>query len=701
MNKTRTLAAAAVVLVAVVWLSCRSNHAPDVPGMPSGPACCFKDTTYTFKTVVTDPDDDSVSVRFDWGDSSDSHWMGWFASGDTVAFAHAWSDTGAYEVRASAQDRERVSDLSDKLKVKVVIRRPPETPDAPLGPGSGWVDTLYTFKAGSDHPDGMPLAIRFAWGDGDTSDWSDFVLPGGPVSMKHSWSAPDTYAVTAQAKDTGGVSSLWSSPHTTIIRAPDTMLKWRVQIAIRSGVYLYSSPAISLDGTVYVGGCDSSLYAVSPGGTVKWRFATGGDVASSPAVGSDGSVYVGSGDGNLYAVYPEGQLAWSHQTGGPVSSSPAIASDGTVYVGSDDHKLYAVNSDGNERWTFVTGGCANSSPAIAADGTVYFGSDDNYLYALNADGTLQWSFPTNGRITSSPAIAADGTIYVGSEDCFLYAVRPNGTLKWRFGTGGDANSSPAVAADGTIYLGSAYDPGYFYALDPDGTPHWGFPIYYVQTTPGAVSSDGTVYFGRTPCLYALRPDGTAKWRYWTAGFIESAPTIGTDGTVYFTSGDGYLYALEGTSPLADSPWPKFHHDLQNTGRTDRVERGFLRTVGAPVVTLDEAGFMIRIVNNGSAELTISSLQFLATPDTAFMRSFRVDSALGTGCPIPDGQPGIGPGDTVRFAPVTIAPYGAQLVELVFHPFYDREVYPPGNLFEVEGEQFVFRFDDGSVIAVNP
>jgi hypothetical protein len=56
---------------------------------------------------------------------------------------------------------------------------------------------------------------------------------------------------------------------------------------------------------------------------------------------------------------------------------------------------------------------------------------------------------------------------------------------------------------------------------------------------------------------------------------------------------------------------------------------------------------------------------------------------------------------VRFAPVTIAPYGAQLVELVFHPFYDREVYPPGNLFEVEGEQFVFRFDDGSVIAVNP
>ena len=29
---------------------------------------------------------------------------------------------------------------------------------------------------------------------------------------------------------------------------------------------------------------------------------------------------------------------------------------------------------------------------------------------------------------------------------------------------------------------------------------------------------------------------------------------------------GSFYALRGTSPLADSPWPKFQHDLRNTGR---------------------------------------------------------------------------------------------------------------------------------------
>jgi hypothetical protein len=102
--------------------------------------------------------------------------------------------------------------------VRVAIRWPPETPAAPLGPSVGGPDSSYTFIAGADHPDGSPVAIRFAWGDGDTSEWSEFVPSGGPVAAKHAWSTPDTYAVTAQAKDTGELTSLWSPPHTIIIR---------------------------------------------------------------------------------------------------------------------------------------------------------------------------------------------------------------------------------------------------------------------------------------------------------------------------------------------------------------------------------------------------------------------------------------------------------------------------------------------------
>jgi hypothetical protein len=37
--------------------------------------------------------------------------------------------------------------------------------------------------------------------------------------------------------------------------------------------------------------------------------------------------------------------------------------------------------------------------------------------------------------------------------------------------------------------------------------------------------------------------------------------------MYIGAADFYLYALWSPSPLADSPWPKFRHDLRNTGRT--------------------------------------------------------------------------------------------------------------------------------------
>ena len=79
--------------------------------------------------------------------------------------------------------------------------------------------------------------------------------------------------------------------------------------------------------------------------TVLWEFETGDWVWSSPAIGPDGTVYVGSGN-ELYALSGKtGDKLWEFETGGSVSSSPAIGSDGTVYIGSWDKKLYAIKTD--------------------------------------------------------------------------------------------------------------------------------------------------------------------------------------------------------------------------------------------------------------------------------------------------------------------------------------------------------------------
>jgi hypothetical protein len=215
----RSFLTLSVALAFMAISSCRTDHPPDVPAAPTGTDYCFKDSTYAFTAVASDPDGDSIAFRFDWGDSTTSHWEGWFASGETVAFTHAWSDTGNYEVRVSAQDkRPLTSNSSEGHKVLVALRRGPDAPARPLGPDSGYQDSSYEFQTSASHPDSTFVAIRFAWGDGDTSDWTSFWYQNAPVQMEHAWSAPGTYEVTAQAKDVGEVMSLWSSPHAIIIR---------------------------------------------------------------------------------------------------------------------------------------------------------------------------------------------------------------------------------------------------------------------------------------------------------------------------------------------------------------------------------------------------------------------------------------------------------------------------------------------------
>jgi outer membrane protein assembly factor BamB len=558
------------VLALVAAFSCtKKKHAADVPTVPVGRDSCFVDSLYAYKVIVTDPDGDSVAVRFDWGDSAVSNWSDLSASGDTAALTHAWSNTGTYEVRAQARDKGlESSDWSAALVVEVFVARPaPGAPAKPDGPAKGVQNTSYTYHTVAFHPDNMDLAIRFAWGDGDTSDWSGFVAPGESVSASHTWPITNTYVVTAQAKDTGNATSKWSAPQEVRIWPPDTMELWRYKLAAQEGLSFYSSPAIGSNGAIVAGSPDGSLYAVNADGTLRWKYTTGNRIWSSPAIAPDGTIYVGSYDDTLYAVNSDGTLRWRYPTGGSIHSSPAIGADGIIYFGSLDHWFYAVNPDGNQKWRILSGKAGRSSPAIAADSAVYVGTDDDNIYAVMPNGTAEWEYKTDGTIHASPSLGADGTVYCGSDDGCLYALNPDGTLKWKFATDSVVLGGASIASDGTVYFGS--DDNNLYALNPSGTLKWKYSTGGGVDAAPAIAADGTIYFGSNDnSVYALNPDGTAKWQFESDGAVQSSPTIGPDGKVYFTSKDGYLYALKGTSPLAGSPWPKFHHDLKNTGRAD-------------------------------------------------------------------------------------------------------------------------------------
>jgi outer membrane protein assembly factor BamB len=531
------------------------GNRPPICDTPVGLAIGLVNKSCSFHCDADDPDYDEVLIRFDWGDDDTSDWITW---SDT----HSYRTSGSFYVRAQAKDEKgALSNWSEPHSIFIrSTNQPPNTPSTPNGISVGRVDSSYVFSSSTTDPEGDEIAIRFTWGDGDTSYWSSLTASGNTVSKSHYWSNSDTYYVKAQAKDLIGDTSCWSAPHSIAISYAQGQLKWRYQIDV-----FMSSPAIGSDGTIYVGSGDNYLYAVNSDGTLKWRYQIGSNiyVGSSPAIGSDGTIYVGSYDAYLFALNPNGTLKWRYQTGDCVGSSPAIGSDGTVYFGSSDHYLYAVNSDGTLKWRYQTGSYVWSSPAIGSDGTIYVGSGDNYLYAVNSNGTLKWRYQTGSYVGSSPAIGSDGTIYFGSYDSCLYALNPDSTLKWRYQTANDVSSSPVIGSDGTIYFGS-YDH-YLYALNPDGLLKWRYQTADDVSSSPAIDSDGTIYFGSNDhYLYALNSDGSLKWRYQTEDDVESSPAIGPDGTIYV--GSYYLFAIQGSGQLANTSWPKFHHDLKNTGR---------------------------------------------------------------------------------------------------------------------------------------
>jgi outer membrane protein assembly factor BamB len=536
------------------------NMAPLAPAAPSGPSTLPARRPCWITSVATDPNGDSVALRFCWGKGDTSGWGAWTGSGDSLRLVHRWDSAGTYAVTAQAKDRPgAVSHWSLSTTVAVTIATP-RTPLPPVGPSAASANWACRFFASASDPNGNRIALRFAWGDGDTSDWSESVASGDTIRMDHSWSSPDTYHVTVQAKNDSEALSDWSDDAKVTIALPAPgVIKWNYRTQGAA-----SPAAVGSDGTIYFGS-NYYLYAVNPDGTLRWHTYTLSSWFTPAAIGPDGTIYAGSSDYYLYALNPDGTVKWRYFTVVYVSTSPSMGPDGEIYFGSGGFYFYALNPDSTLKWRYLPGDDVQSSPAIGADGTIYFGSGDHYLSALNPDGTVKWRYLADGSITSSPAIDSDGTIYVGSYDDHVYALNPDGSLKWRYLADGDVTSSPAIGSDGTIYVGSR--DHCVYALNPDGTLRWRYETGDAVTSSPAVATDGTVYVGSDDdYLYALDPDGSLRWRCLMPGDVSSSPAIGPDGMVYVGSESGYMNAVIGSAPLADTPWPKFHHDNRNSGR---------------------------------------------------------------------------------------------------------------------------------------
>jgi len=81
------------------WL----NDPPDAPVI-DGPTSGKAGIEYNYTFLSVDPNDDDIYYYIDWGDDTNSGWIGPFESGETAIESHTWSEQGTYTISAKSKD---------------------------------------------------------------------------------------------------------------------------------------------------------------------------------------------------------------------------------------------------------------------------------------------------------------------------------------------------------------------------------------------------------------------------------------------------------------------------------------------------------------------------------------------------------------------------------------------------------------------
>lgn len=205
----------AVAFACLLFLvGCSKDYAPLAPWLFL-PSVAQRGDTVSGTVSSYDKNHDSLYFLIDWGDGSTPLWVGPAASAAEYDISHAYGDTGVFGVVAKAKDSTLESGWSDTFYILVVDYRP-YVPEKPEGPDSVKVGDSVTYVTAAGHPLSKRVSIQFDWGD-TLSDWSQFMPPDTPYSVRHAFDYAGTMLVRARARDSLEHISAWSQPESVLV----------------------------------------------------------------------------------------------------------------------------------------------------------------------------------------------------------------------------------------------------------------------------------------------------------------------------------------------------------------------------------------------------------------------------------------------------------------------------------------------------
>ena len=271
-------------------------------------------------TLAWDPNTESdlAGYKIHYGTASNSYSVHIDVHNVTTYTVTGLTDGQTYYLAATAYD---ASGNESGYSNSVTYGAPgangaPTTPATPSGATSAPVNTAVAFSTSATDPNGDSLEYRYDWSGGVVSGW-------GAASQSHSWTAAGQYAVKAQARDSQGAESAWSSAKTVSI-TQNTQNAAPTTPAIPSGA---SSALVNTAITFSTSASDPN------GDSLEYRYDWGGGVFSNWGAAGQSRSWAAAGQ---YAVKAQARDSLKAESAWSAAKTVTISQNSTPGVADSD-----------------------------------------------------------------------------------------------------------------------------------------------------------------------------------------------------------------------------------------------------------------------------------------------------------------------------------------------------------------------------